>query len=131
MVENTRIDPVTIPYLDLLELYEIRAIWSVPLRDSRGRILGTLATCFNKPYRPSQEQIELVEMYARHAAIALENARLFQEIRLQNRGLVALNRVAQTVNRSLNLHEILEASLDAVLQAVPVFRSGPGREWSA
>ncbi len=128
MVENTRIDPVTIPYLDLLELYEIRAIWSVPLRDSRGRILGTLATCFNKPYRPSQEQIELVEMYARHAAIALENARLFQEIRLQNRGLVALNRVAQTVNRSLNLHEILEASLDAVLQAVEV-EAGIIRLW--
>lgn len=128
MVENTRTDPMTIPYLDLLELYEMRAIWSVPLRDSRGRILGTLATCFSKPYRPSQEQIELVEMYARHAAIALENTRLFQEIRLQNRSLVALNRVAQTVNRSLNLQEILEASLDAVMQAVGV-EAGIIRLW--
>lgn len=128
MIEDTRADPLTIPYLDLLELYEVRAIWAVPLRDHRGRILGTLATCFHKPHRPTQEQREMVDLYARHAAIALENTRLFQEIRLQNRSLVALNRVAQTVNRSLNLQEVLEASLDAVLQAVEV-EAGIIRLW--
>lgn len=127
-VEDTRTDPMTIPYMDLLELYELRAIWAVPLLDNHGRILGTLATCFNRPHRPSHEERELVDLYARHAAIALENARLFQEIRLQNRSLAALNRVAQTVNRSLNLHEILEASLDAVLQAVEV-EAGIIRLW--
>ncbi len=128
MIEDTRIDPMTIPYLDLLELYGLRAIWSVPLRDNRGRVLGTVTTCFEKPHRPTPEQIEVVNLYARHAAIALENAQLFQEIQLHNRSLVALNKVAQTVNRSLNLQEILEASLDAVLQAVEV-EAGIIRLW--
>ncbi|MFQ5988480.1 MAG: GAF domain-containing protein [Candidatus Methylomirabilales bacterium] len=128
IVEDTRTDSMTIPYLDLLELYGLRAIWSVPLRDNRGRVLGSLTTCFDKPHQPSQEQIEVVNLYARHAAIALDNAQLFQEIRLHNRSLVALNRVAQTVNRSLNLQEILEASLDAVLQAVEV-EAGIIRLW--
>ncbi|MFQ5881100.1 MAG: GAF domain-containing protein, partial [Candidatus Methylomirabilales bacterium] len=80
IVEDTRTDPLTIPYLDLLEPYGLRAIWSVPLRDKRGRVLGTFATYYSEPHRPMQDQVEIAELYARHAAIAIENARLFQEM---------------------------------------------------
>jgi signal transduction histidine kinase len=61
-------------------------------------------------------------------AIAIENARLFEEMESTNRRLVALNRVAQTVNQSLNLQETLEAALDATLEAVEV-EGGNIRLW--
>jgi two-component system, sensor histidine kinase len=54
------------------------------------------------------------------AAIAAASARLFEEMESTNRRLFALNRVAQTVNQSLNLQETLEAALDATLKAVEV-----------
>ncbi len=53
-------------------------------------------------------------------ATAIDNARLFEEMESTNRRLFALNRVAQTVNQSLNLRETLAAALDATLEAVEV-----------
>ncbi|MFQ5962032.1 MAG: PAS domain S-box protein [Candidatus Methylomirabilales bacterium] len=61
-------------------------------------------------------------------AIAAESARLFEEMESTNRRLFALNRVAQTVNQSLNLQEVLEAALDATLKAVEV-EGGNIRLW--
>lgn len=52
----------------------------------------------------------------------------FQEMESTNRRLFALNRVAQTVNQSLNLQEVLEAALDATLKAVDV-EAGNIRLW--
>ena len=52
--------------------------------------------------------------------VAIDNARLFEEMESTNRRLFALNRVAQTVNQSLNLRETLAAALDATLEAVEV-----------
>jgi signal transduction histidine kinase/putative methionine-R-sulfoxide reductase with GAF domain len=52
--------------------------------------------------------------------VAIDNARLFEEMESTNRRLFALNQLAQTVNQSLNLRETLAAALDATLEAVEV-----------
>lgn len=68
------------PYLEAAHLAGYRAVYSVPLLSARGEIIGTLATYFPMPHRPSPRDIALVELYARQAGWAIENAQLYQSV---------------------------------------------------
>src|SRR3970282_3030775 len=92
---------------------------AAPLR-CQGRIIGVL-NIFGEHRRSFRKQeVDLLQPFAAQAAIAIENARLFEDVESTNRGLTALNQVAQTVNRSLHLQDILETYLNAGLGAVEV-----------
>ncbi len=128
IIEDTHTDPLTVPHVDRLEAFGLRAIWSVPIRSREGRVLATFMAFASEPARPGHEQVEVATVYARHIAIAIEGVHLFQRMESTNRSLTALNRVAQTVNQSLELQEILDAVLDATLKAVGV-EAGNIRLW--
>ena len=57
------------------------AVYSVPLLTHKGEALGALTTCWRTPHRPTDWEIRLVELYARHAANAIENAQLYRQLR--------------------------------------------------
>jgi len=106
----------------------VAAFLAVPLR-YHGKIIGVL-NVFGKDRRSFQRQeVDLLQAFADQAATAIENARLFEDVESTNRRLTALNQVAQTVNRSLHLQDILEASLDTMLGAVKV-EAGNIRLWN-
>lgn len=62
----------------------------------------------------TQEDAKVVLAFASQVAVALQNARLFEEARQQVRQLAALTEVAQSISRALNLNEVLNLVLDAV-----------------
>jgi signal transduction histidine kinase len=76
----------------------------------------------SEPYHYSSSELELASSFANHAAMALENAALFsltdEELKKQVQSLRALNRVALTVSQSLVLDDVLNNTLDAVVQVV-------------
>jgi signal transduction histidine kinase len=78
----------------------------VPLvRD--GRAIGNISVgrVIAEPY--SDREIALLETFASQAVIAIENARLFQEIQDRVGELQALGEVGQAVSSSLDLEEVL------------------------
>jgi PAS domain S-box-containing protein len=79
IIEDMRTDPLWSNYLQLSEEAGLRAVWSVPISTARGKVLGSFCTFYGKPRRPSQQEIELTQVYARHAAIAIENSRLYEQ----------------------------------------------------
>lgn len=62
----------------------------------------------------TQEHLEVVQAFANQVAVALQNARLFDEAHQQVRQLEALTEVARSLNEALNLDDILNLVLDAV-----------------
>jgi signal transduction histidine kinase len=66
-----------------------RAACGTPLL-SRGvggeNVIGVIVTFFPNPHRPSERDARLVELYARQAAQAIDNARLYREMEESNRG---------------------------------------------
>ncbi len=58
---------------------------STPLVTSGGVLIGTIATYFDRPHRPTDRETRLVELYARQAAEVIDNARLYREIREADR----------------------------------------------
>ncbi len=79
IIEDMREDPSWEPLLEAGEKAALRAAWSMPILDGEGRALGAFASYYNEPHRPARQEIDLARVYARHAAIAIENARLYDE----------------------------------------------------
>ena len=59
----------------------LRAAWSMPILSSTGAVLGTFGTYFLEQREPTREEIALVEVLARTAALAIERQRSDDELR--------------------------------------------------
>src|SRR5262249_20424243 len=88
-----------------------RSVIAVPIL-REGRPLGAIALTRSDergaPNLFSQEQMMLLEIFAGHVGIAIENARLFEEVQARNRDLTALSEVGQTVSSTLDLSQLLQ-----------------------
>jgi PAS domain S-box-containing protein len=87
-----------------------------------GRILGVLAVQhYEDPYAYDDTHRELLEAIAAQAAIALENARLYQltDVRLQERveELTALASITRELNSTLQMERIFDLVLDGAMSA--------------
>ncbi len=90
-----------------------RAIAAVPLLAS-DQVLGVLAIYHPVGFRIPAEEVEFLETLAAHAAVALENARLFAESRRRQETAEALAAVTQTLTASLDLRTVLPRVAGAI-----------------
>lgn len=96
-------------------------LWmGVPMRIG-DRVIGMLAIQHEEDENAfDQEDLELLQAIAHQTAIAVENARLYGEVRerLEARihQLTALNRIGQELNANLDLDHILNLVLDSAFQ---------------
>ncbi|HEU4417007.1 MAG TPA: GAF domain-containing protein, partial [Candidatus Angelobacter sp.] len=105
------------PFIDAATEVGFRSIFSTPILNVRGDALGVVVTFFRKPHTPNERQWRLVELYARQAANALDNARLYHD---------SLQTLAAEQQRTAVLRSLAEASvrinsvtsLDALLQVI-------------
>ena len=73
-----------------------RSSWSVPIAGSGG-VLGTITGFADTVGRPQPDQLELVSLYASHAAAAIERERLLADANRRNRMLETLRGVLDTL----------------------------------
>ncbi len=59
----------------------LRGAWSMPIRDSRGTVLGTIGTYFREPRLPEEREIRIVEVLAEIAALAIEQHAAREKLR--------------------------------------------------
>ena len=85
VVEDAASDPVLTPHLAAARRAGYLALCSTPLLTSGGELVGSIATYFPRPHRPTDRETRLVELYARQAAESIDNARLYREIREADR----------------------------------------------
>ncbi|MEV0232000.1 helix-turn-helix domain-containing protein [Nonomuraea sp. NPDC050786] len=105
---------------------QLVSVLGVPLK-IRNEVIGILyaANRFERP--PSAEEYVLLEAFADHAAIALENARLFGQV---DAARCAAEEDAETIRRAAGLHDrltklVLEgADVDEVTQEISVVFQG-------
>ena len=83
-----------------------------------GRAVGTLTNVYFPPRELTAEQLALLKTFADQAVIAIENARLFQEVRTTTRDLTeALKRQTATAE-VLQVMSYLKADLTPVVEAI-------------
>ena len=117
MVEDITRPGTEFPYMEAAKDAGFRAMFSMPIANAKGEPLGVVATFFRHAHAPSERQSRLVELYARQAANALDNAKLYRD---------SLDTLAAEQHRTAVLRSLADAavqinsalSMDSVLQVI-------------
>jgi signal transduction histidine kinase len=98
-----------------LQAMGIRSILVVPMV-AKGGPIGAIAV--GRPGRGMfpENQIALLKTFADQAVIAVENARLFDQLQARNRDLTALGEVGRAVSSTLNLKVVLKTIVDRAVE---------------
>jgi signal transduction histidine kinase len=117
------LEPAQVPDITVSGAYEgrlretlvqsgVRAVLAVPMV-YEGRLIGSLGVTRNRPGEFPAETIELLRTFATQSALAIQNARLFQEIADKSRQLEAASRHKSEFLANMS-HE-LRTPLNAVI----------------
>jgi PAS domain S-box-containing protein len=98
-------------------LEHVRANIGVPLQ-VRDEVIGILTVDSREAEAYTEDDARLVQAFAQQAAVAIENARLFERERKQRRVSEALEEAAAAVGSSLELEEVLDRILEQVAAVV-------------
>jgi signal transduction histidine kinase/CheY-like chemotaxis protein/HAMP domain-containing protein len=92
------------PFLDAIKKVGVRSVVAVPLK-ARGAVIGILIVTSRVPHKFREEDQQLLSALADHAAIAIENAKLYEQVRQYAEALEAKvedrTRELQETNRQL------------------------------
>ncbi len=82
-------------------------------------VVGVIHVLHDQPHHFSQDDLDLLMLFARQAAIALHNARLLEQERRRRQEVEALRRASLRITSSLDLSTVLEAILESTLELLP------------
>jgi signal transduction histidine kinase/putative methionine-R-sulfoxide reductase with GAF domain len=101
----------------------VRSILGVPLRSRRG-VIGVIQALDERADRFLPDVLHLVELLATSAAIAIENARLFQETRQRADRLAVLTQISAAINQPLELNAMVQAAASELTRALRISQTG-------
>ncbi|MCX7984434.1 MAG: GAF domain-containing protein [Bacteroidetes bacterium] len=89
-------DPRFNPEIDKKSGYRTRTMLCTPMRNKDGKIIGVFQLLNKKCGEFDSEDVEFIDALSAHASVAIENARLAQQM-VQNERLSAVGRMASTI----------------------------------
>ncbi|MEJ2261874.1 MAG: GAF domain-containing protein [Anaerolineales bacterium] len=131
LLEST--EPVLIPDLASLpedsllrelgsaEDYKAGGLWPLVYEDD---VVATIGCYYDKVHVWSEAEQEVMLAFARQAAVALQNARLFEETHRRAAHLEALNAIIMAATAASDLEQLLALALDRTLRALSLEMGG-------
>jgi GAF domain-containing protein/DNA-binding response OmpR family regulator/nitrogen-specific signal transduction histidine kinase len=104
------------PKLDRPDL-PYRSYLGIPL-ERKGEFVGTLELMSCQLASFSPRDLEVLGTIGRQAAVAIDNARLYEETQRRAANLKSLAKVSATITSTLDLEEALDAIASSVLEAI-------------
>ncbi|HLB45798.1 MAG TPA: ATP-binding protein, partial [Anaerolineales bacterium] len=89
-----------------------RSILVAPLRSQTGFVAGVLAYTHSMPGAFSEDQMPLIDSISAQVSVAINNARLYQQVETQRFGAAALAQATQIMVRSLSEAELFQSLTD-------------------
>jgi PAS domain S-box-containing protein len=109
IVEDVATDPLWNGYRDEALRQGLRSCWSTPIMASSGKVLGTFAIYYPQTSVPTPDEIDIVDVVAQTAAIAIERKMTEDELAASQRALEAHARDLEerVAERTATLQEAL------------------------
>ncbi|HET6951980.1 MAG TPA: ATP-binding cassette domain-containing protein [Acidimicrobiales bacterium] len=95
----------------------VLSAWAAPIQGASG-VLGTISGYGASVGHPRDDQLELITLYAGHAAASIERERMFAESRRRNRVLEAIRSVLEVLAGPEQVHAGLDAALAALCEVL-------------
>lgn len=120
VVEDIALDPKWTALRKIAATEGFRSLFSIPLVRQDNTALGAIVTYFDCPHSPDQTETEMVELYANHAIIAIENARLHEETKRRTQQVLALSEIAASLTSILDLDDVLKMIVRKAVELLDV-----------
>ena len=117
VTEDVRGDPAWAAFLPAAERAGVLSSWAAPITGATG-VLGTISGYGDTVGRLRSDQLELIMLYASHAAASIERERNFAESRRRNRVLEAIRAVLEVLAGPQQVHTGLDAGLEALCKVL-------------
>ena len=78
-VSDIETDPLWEDFRELASEHGLRACWSIPILSGRDEVLGTFAMYHREPREPTEQDLELVQVITRTAALVINRNRAEEE----------------------------------------------------
>ncbi len=85
VMQDVETDPAFAAFRQMASRGGFRAAHCTPLITRSGNIVGVLSTYFRQPHQPSERAMRLIDVCARQAADYIENVRLYNQLRDDDR----------------------------------------------
>ncbi|MCL5611549.1 MAG: GAF domain-containing protein [Chloroflexi bacterium] len=128
LIEDYDDPSVTIERVQFADNPPTRSILAVPLRSGE-KAIGSMSVQSYQPGKYTEEDGVLLEMLGAQAAAAIENTRLFEQVRRRIKEQEALNRASQALTGSLDLEPLLESILSSAKDAIAGAEKGTILLW--
>ena len=130
--DNLLEDP-RVKYVPELEEERFQSLLSVPIATKDGDVIGVISAHTEAPREFTTDEVEFLVTAASLVAGAIENARLYGELRGRVRELEALTELAEAIARTETLEELLPAVADGArsllhAEACHVYLIEPGAD---
>ena len=113
VVEDVEADAPFAPMRHITRAAGYRAVQSTPLIGRDGAPLGMISTHWAKVYRPSEQDLRRLDLYARQAADFIERNRIEATARQRREEAEILNDIARALSGELDLETLLQQVTDA------------------
>jgi GAF domain-containing protein len=100
----------------------VQAVATLPLV-SKGNVIGTLYVYWFEPHPFTDNDKQVLELFADHAAIAITNTQMYSDLQQRQRDLTLLNEASRTFSSKLDLEEVLTRVLDQVRELLGIVAS--------
>jgi GAF domain-containing protein len=75
-VNDIKTDPLWSDYRDLAAAANLRACWSLPIKNEDGKVIATFANYYREPRHPRAQDFAAIRQVAHTVGLAIEKARL-------------------------------------------------------
>jgi NtrC-family two-component system sensor histidine kinase KinB len=139
IVPDIRMEPRLANLVELAEQEGFRAVIDIPLIGREGP-LGILSAYFQRVHSPSTTELEILTTFANHAAIAIENARLYTAVTRERdrarrlyeqtdaalarrvKELTTISEISRQLTSTLDMQQVLDLVLEQGMQATDADR---------
>lgn len=101
VVSDIATDPRWVNFKDLALAHGLRACWSIPIRSTKGRVLGTFANYYGQVCTPSDTELQAARRSAYLLSLAIENDQNARQIQLDREAIEEAGRYRQAILDSM------------------------------
>jgi len=101
VVSDIGTDPRWADFKDLALAHGLRACWSIPIRSTKGRVLGTFANYYGRVCTPSDIELQAARRSAYLLSLAIENDQNTRQIQLDRQAIEEAGRYRQAILDSM------------------------------
>ncbi len=144
-VKDARQDPRFYPDIDARTGYRTRSLLAVPLKNHQSEIIGAFEVLNKRGEAFNDEDVQILQSLAAHAAIAIDTARMFQELKRNHEQLLVENKqlwkevegkfstenILGTSEKIQRVIRLIEEISDSTVNVLITGESGTGKELAA